>query len=77
MSDLELIDNLLIELRAAHGVTPAQLRDDSLSVAGEAIQRLGNAFEAGEVPHITLSWAVLLGKADPENGYRRPRRVAR
>lgn len=59
-SDLKLIDELIVDLRASRGTTLEELELYD-SVGRAAIQRLREAWVSGEMPVITTSLATYFG----------------
>lgn len=56
MTDLKLIDEMLMDLALAMNLRPSQLESWS-GVTKQAMDRLEQAYESGEMPVITLSLA--------------------
>jgi hypothetical protein len=58
MTDLKLLDELLLDYMVAKKLKPADLESHSAgTITHEVITRLRSAWESGEMPEITLTWA--------------------
>ena len=58
LSDLKLIDELLIDIMWSKGMRPADLEMGKVSsVVNDAMKRLRSAWKSGEMKLITLSFA--------------------
>lgn len=57
MTDLKLIDELLIDLKDESGYSIDDLEHRISSVTKEAMRRLRVAWQAGEMPEISLCFA--------------------
>lgn len=63
ITDLKLIDELLLDLMRAEKKQPRDMLSHS-GVTRDAITRLREAWDSGEMPEITLTWATYFGDVE-------------
>lgn len=68
MTDLKLIDELLVDLKGVPG-TWGDMDRRAGTVVREAINRLRQAWRSGEMPEITLSLCRYFENGDDVNAY--------